>query len=162
MKWQVREAKITDYSGAVALMQEVYLLHYRQRPDLHKKVDKPLTKTEFKEILAAEQQILLVVIAVPFNEVAAICQLDLKDTFENENLVNRRYAYLNDLCVAKKYRRQGLGKLLYQAAAAKLKELEILELELTVWSFNQSAADFYQELGFKPRYTLLEHKLDNK
>ena len=64
--------------------------------------------------------------------------------------------YLDDLCVDKQYRGQGIGKKLYGYAIEKAKEFGCYHLTLNVWHLNENAIKFYEKLGMKPLKTTME------
>lgn len=65
-------------------------------------------------------------------------------------MVNKKVAYMDDLCIDKRFRGQGIGKKLFNFAVDIAKEKGAKRLDLMVWSFNKNAINFYSELGMKP------------
>lgn len=61
----------------------------------------------------------------------------------------RRYYYVEEFAVDANYRKQGIGKELFEFMLADAKKRNINKIELNVWKFNDSAIEFYQAAGFK-------------
>ena len=57
------------------------------------------------------------------------------------------------------HRKSGIGRELYDYAAAVAKAYEATGIELTVWAFNQDATRFYESLGMTPMNMTMEKKL---
>ena len=66
---------------------------------------------------------------------------------------------MEDLCVSKDYRKQGIGKRLFIEAKKLTLEFNVDSLELMVWEFNKDAIDFYENQGMETRSRILEMKL---
>jgi ribosomal protein S18 acetylase RimI-like enzyme len=70
-------------------------------------------------------------------------------TFKDDPIYRpRRFAYIDELSVAKRYRGQGLGRALMDAAHKFVLSQGIDEVELDVWERNAGAIAFYEKLGY--------------
>lgn len=58
---------------------------------------------------------------------------------------------MNELTVNEKYRGQGIGKYLFEFVIKKGREFKVQSIDLTVAEFNQSAIEFYKNIGMKTR-----------
>ena len=83
----------------------------------------------------------------------AFCKIRLP---EESNTAKNKVFYLDDLCVDEKYRRQGIGKALFNFVKEEGKRLGCYELTLNAWVDNKSACKFYDKMGMKPYSVNLE------
>ena len=60
------------------------------------------------------------------------------------------YCLIQDLAVAEKYRRRGIGKRFLKEAQSWYREKGIHRVEARVSKFNQAAGEFWSEMGFTP------------
>ncbi len=66
-----------------------------------------------------------------------------------ETMKSRHIAVPFGFFVQKEYRGQGLGQKLLEALIEKLKELEIVKINIGVYETQQSAIKLYEKLGFQ-------------
>ncbi|WP_454053048.1 GNAT family N-acetyltransferase [Clostridium sp. Marseille-Q7071] len=66
-----------------------------------------------------------------------------------EDEVNTKYGWVDDLFVSKEWRKRGIGKNLLIRAFKNLKDLDIKESRLEVWSANKRALSLYSSVGYK-------------
>jgi len=64
-----------------------------------------------------------------------------------------------DICVDEKYRREGIGKQLFETIKTLAKEINADFIELGVWEFNLNAKKFNEHLGMKTRISRMELKV---
>lgn len=150
MKFQIREATKQDYKSINKLIVEVHNLHLEVRSDYFKENDTPLNKGDYEELLDKEECKIFLV-ETQCKEVIACTTLRLVETEENSILIQRKFVYMEDLCVKEQYRGKGIGELLFNRAAEYTKEIGVSSLELSVWEFNESAIRFYESMGMKTR-----------
>jgi len=60
-----------------------------------------------------------------------------------------KYGWVDDLFVSNAWRKKGIGESLMSRAFNKLKELNVRESRLEVWSSNKRAMSVYSKLGYK-------------
>ncbi|HBB28761.1 MAG TPA: hypothetical protein DC000_05875 [Clostridiales bacterium] len=60
-----------------------------------------------------------------------------------------KYGWVDDLFVSNTWRKKGIGESLMSRAFNKLKELNVRESRLEVWSSNKRAMSVYSKLGYK-------------
>lgn len=152
---QVRKAEKKDISSILSLLDEVNEIHEKARPDIfkrgqkyHEKDVEALLKDKKVHILVAEEETILGY-AILFEE----------EQKEDELMKERRFLYLDDLCVDKKARGKGVGSLLLREAEKLARSLSYSTITLRVWSFNEKAIAFYQKEGYLPLYEEREKKL---
>lgn len=77
---------------------------------------------------------------------------------ENPFMRERDFMDVDEFCVDKEYRRQGIATKMISFIRNYTKEKGIKRLELNMWEFNQDALAFYEAVGFKTyrRYMEME------
>lgn len=81
--------------------------------------------------------------------------MDLKNI---DLLKDRYYAYIDEICIKETFRRQGLGKILFEYIYNLVKNKGADSLELGVWSFNKVALEFYKAMGMVEKNIRMEKK----
>ncbi len=154
MNIRIREAAEADFPAIHELMRQVHQLHLESRPDIYRDVD-PLTEEYYLTMLSDST----VLLALDGEKAAGFCVFQIRPSYSNPLLVPRKMAFMDDLCVHSDYRRQGIGKQLFEAACQMSKDEGAATLELMVWSFNENAVRFYEELGMTAKNLTMELKL---
>ena len=110
----------------------------------------------YNEILK-DNDIELIVITVEEKVVGytIIRYVDLKNI---DLLKDRYYAYIDEICIKETFRRQGLGKFLFEYIYNLVKNKGADSLELGVWSFNKAALEFYKAMGMVEKNIRMEKK----
>ena len=150
----IRNMEITDYNEIDKLIQQVHSLHVENRPDLYIELEHPLSKSEFEELVKKDDGISIV--AEENEVVIGLCIVSIRS---KSGMIDKKVAYMDDLCVDKNFRGQGIGKELFNFASDIAKKKGAERLDLMVWSFNKRAINFYEELGMKPQRYILEKEL---
>ena len=149
----IRRIKEDDYHLLKELASQVHELHYTNRPDIYLDGN-PLPKEYFENILKNENNINLV-----YEENNTIKGLLLAEKKENNKISitrERKIYFINDIVIDKKYRRQGIGKKLYNYLLELSKKEGLDAVELNVWPFNKIALKFYSSLGMSVKNMKLE------
>ena len=140
----IRKAEIEDFNKVHRLIMQVHKLHVKERTDIYKDVD-PMNFEEFKNELSNSNNIYLV--AQLENKIVGICFSQIKEISNNRIMKDRKILNIGDICIDKKYQRNGIGKKLYNQIVQIAKEKNIHNVELMVWNFNKNAIKFYENLG---------------
>lgn len=154
MNIRIREAAEADFPAIHELMLEVHRLHVKSRPDIYRDVD-PLTEEYYLTMLSDST----VLLALDGERAAGFCVFQIRPSYSNPLIISRKMAFMGDLCVHSDYRRQGIGKQLFEVACQMSKDDGAATLELMVWSFNENAVRFYEELGMTAKNLTMELKL---
>ena len=144
----VRIATSNDYLNVEKLWLELNKYHAGLEPNIIKKVDVYQTEKDFLEVLTDPKQDILV-IEVKDAILAAAWIMQREHT--GGQAIPTPVAFIQEICVSKNIRRQGLGKTLMIEINMWAKKRGLKEIEFNVWSQNKIALAFYQEMGF--RYT---------
>lgn len=155
----VREANVNDYIGISSLVLEVHNLHVENRPDVFLEVDNPFLKEQFEDLLNSNDTKLFVVENTDNKDLVAYSIVKIMATSCLPILIQRRFAYIDNFCVKDSYKRNGIGKLLFQHIIGYAKSQGASSLQLSVWEFNHDAINFYKAAGMSTRNRKMELKL---
>ncbi|MDK2828130.1 MAG: hypothetical protein PWP67_930 [Clostridium butyricum] len=158
MNIKIREATQNDYESISTLVKEVHSLHVKNRPDVYADVDNPFTEERFKEILDDDKTKIFVAEDCN-NDIIAYSIIEIMTTRNIPILIQRKFAYIDDLCVSSNHRRKGVGRMLFRHIVDYAKKSGYDALELTVWEFNSDAIKFYEGLGMTTRNRRMELKI---
>jgi ribosomal protein S18 acetylase RimI-like enzyme len=151
--WRVRPARATDWNAIVALQRELEGMHARLQPRFFRAGDEreppPLPETTGEAMLVA---------CDPAGRVRGLVRVQLYDTPRTPAMVAARRAHVEELVVAKAWRRRGCGRALADAAAVWAREHGAQEILLTVWEGNDAATRFYEQLGWRQVSRVLAKK----
>ncbi len=153
----IRDFKENDMDGSLNLYKEVSNIHSENRSDIYKKSTENLDEIYFLKIAQTEN--ILITIAELNSEIVGLCISEIKITKNNPLLHDKKVLYINTIVVSSNHKRKGIGKKLYNGILEKAKSLNIDKIELVVWDFNTSAISFYQKLGFKIKYNVMEKEI---
>lgn len=150
----IRLADISDGEEVIKLSREIHDYHREQRPEIFADVS-PYSK-QFYELMLNDENTNIFVAA---NEANAIIAYMIITTINYTNMVmlnKRRIVMIDDFCVAKAYKRQGVGTKMFNAAKSFAKEKQVDAIELCVWEFNDEAKEFYKAMGMNVKSRELE------
>ena len=145
MNVSVRLARPEDLVALAHLLDEIVAFHHGEDP------------TQFREPAAVEHYHYLeerlqdpdaaVFVAEDQGDLAGIAITVIR---EAPPLLNpNRFVLLENLAVATKFRRTGVGRKLVDAAVLWTRARDMQELDLNVYEFNHSAIRFYEAIGFR-------------
>lgn len=143
---KIREARIEDKKELIELLMQAQELHCKNRPDIFKKVTKQDVESEVIQVLESEDRKMIIAV----NDKEKVCGLvifRIKEVENHINLKNAKILYVGKIVVDKKCQRQGVGTLLMQEINKFAKELKCNRMELSCWSFNKEAIEFYKSQG---------------
>ena len=152
----IRLAKVRDYKSICSISKELQVYHLKNRPDIYKEERKTIYKRYFNELLKEEDvEVLVITLDEKIVGYSIIRYVDLKNI---DLLKDRYYAYIDEICIKEGFRRQRLGKVLFEYIYTLIKNKGVDALELGVWSFNKSAIDFYRAMGMVEKNIRMEKK----
>lgn len=150
----IRLATLTDIPELLALLEEIRQLHQEVRPDLFKADGGKFDAQELELLLYNPDK--PVYVYTDRND-KAVAHLFLQFKRSSSPVrITRKSLYVEDLCVGKDHRGQGIGQALMQFANSLAKEKDCYSVTLNVWNANKEAYRFYQKLGFMPQQTQME------
>ena len=140
----IRRAKEEDAEAIGRILYEVHAVHSAIRPDLFLPGRRKYDEAQVKELIQRTP----VLVAEDEGDVLGYAVCFLQET-EGGSMAAHKTLYLDDLCVDKTSRKQGVGRRLFAAVEALAREQGCYDLTLNVWEGNSSALKFYQSLGLK-------------
>lgn len=143
---QIRQAKIEDKKELIELLMQAQELHCKNRPDIFKKVTKQDVESEVIQVLESEDRKMIIAV-YDKEKVCGLVIFRIKEVENHINLKNAKILYVGKIVVDKKCQRQGVGTLLMQEINKFAKELKCNRMELSCWSFNKEAIEFYKSQG---------------
>ena len=155
---EIRRARTSESDGINRLLRQVLDVHHSVRPDLFKGDAKKYTDSELYDIIQDDKRPIFVAADGDGKILGyAFCVFV---RHENDNiLTDIKTLYIDDLCVDRKFRGQGIGKALFQAVRDFASDNGCDSLTLNVWSCNASALEFYRRCGLTPQKTIMEMNL---
>ena len=150
----IRRAEEKDIPRFLELLSQVLELHAAIRPDIF---IPGTTKYSGEQLTAKirnpEERIYS---AVDENDAVmgyAFCKIVRSDSV---NIIPSVTIYIDDLCVDKKFRGEGIGQALFSHVRREAETMGCFAVTLNVWEGNDGARAFYECMGMKPRSTMME------
>ncbi|PAB57392.1 GNAT family N-acetyltransferase [Anaeromicrobium sediminis] len=159
MNLKLREAISNDYIDISNLSIEVHNLHLKNRPDVYMDVNNPLLKEYFDDLLNTNNTKLFVVENTDNKELVAYSIIKIMTTQSVPILKPRKFAFIDNFCVKSNYKKNGIGRLLFQYILDYAKTEGASSLQLVVWEFNKDAVKFYESMGMTTRNRKMELNL---
>jgi len=156
MNLKIREAMSNDYNQICNLNIEVHNLHVKNRPDVYVDINNPLSKENFDDLLNTDNTKIFVVENLDNTELAGYSVVKIMDMQSISILVQNKFAFIDNFCVRSDYKRNGIGKLLFEYAVGYAKSEGATSLQLGVWEFNEDAINFYEKMGMSTRNRRME------
>ena len=145
-----------DFDIVNTLRKQVNDLHIAGEPAIFKGFTKPMQEY-LKEYFNSTDKLLIV-----YEENGTVCgyaMLEIIEKPERPHAYASKFLHIEELGVAKGFRGKGIGKQLMAKIKEIAKEKGLNEVELDVWTFNDSALKFYHDLGFTTYRELLKLKV---
>lgn len=152
----IRQANIVDIPRLIDLLHQVDMVHHRLRPDLFKPNTTKYSEQELALLLNNETKPIFVyddgdVLGYAFCQIAEV---------KNDRLLqDRKTLYIDDLCVDESARGKHIGKALFDYVRDYAKSIGCHAITLNVWTGNDSAIRFYQNMGMHPQKIGMEINL---
>ncbi len=154
---EIRRAEVRDIPGMIALLYQVGGVHHDIRPDIFRDHALKYDKKALEELLLDEKKPIFVAVKGSF--VAGYCFCVHKEFRNHSIFADRTELYIDDLCVDKSCRGQGIAAALYDHVVGYAKKRSFDVITLNVWCGNDSAMRFYEKSGLKPRNITMEMEL---
>lgn len=155
--YKIRKANEKDIPRLNKLLYQVHKVHSDIRPDLFRKGAKKYTDEELSKILCDETTPIFV---YDDGDVQGYAFTVIIDHKKDKSLMPYKSVYIDDLCVEKDYRGNGVGKKLYDYVLNFAKSIGAYNVTLNVWEGNENALNFYKKIGMRVQKTGMEILLD--
>ena len=154
----IRRAEISDIPEILRLLVQVCNVHQEIRPDIFKRDGVKYTEPDLMELLRDESR--PVWCAVEDGTFLGYCFCQWEEHPDGSVGFARKELYIDDLCVDEAARGQGVASALFRYVTDAAKNAGTDFITLNVWQGN-SALNFYEKMGMKPRKTTLELRLED-
>lgn len=154
----IRRAEDKDRESVLKLLSQVLEVHAEIRPDIFISGTTKYTPENLSEMFNDDEKPIFVAVNENDNVLGyAFCAFK-NQPFSN-NMVPFTSLFIDDFCVDAKERGKGIGTKLFEFIKQFAKENNCYEITLNVWEGNDSAKNFYNRLGMKPKETNMEYIL---
>ena len=150
----IRRAKVDDIPSILELLSQVLEIHAKLRPDIFASGTTKYSFGELKDIIKDDNRPIYVV--DEDNNILAYAFCEIKSPKCSSTMRPIKIFYIDDFCVDAKYRKQHIGKTLFEYILNEAKRLGCYEITLAHWDGNESAKEFYEKMGFKVKYSMME------
>lgn len=147
-------ARREDREAVDGLAKQVHTMHVAWRPDIYEMVDTMYTRERFD---AAVKQRQLYVAKID-NAVVGYVLVKIRD-YDWPGVVRRKVMVIDEICVEKFCRGQGIGKQMMEDVRALARAFRCTDLQLGVYPQNDDAVGFYQKCGFTIRSIDMQRKV---
>ena len=149
----VRPAGIEDVKSLCELYVEFHEFHVRALPDRLRSMgeaqsnDNQRLSNDIEKIIAGDDSTIF--LAEVDGQPVGLAEVYIREDKPSRHTVNRRYGYLQSLAVTEKFRRQGVGDKLIDAAEMWAREKGAVEMRLDIWEFPEGPLEFYEKTGYR-------------
>ncbi len=144
---EIRRATEKDLDALADLRRWVHDIHVEARPDFFKPLVSEASRENFAERLKDEKSVILI---AEESELVGYMVAIVRERPENQLRFAFKSLYIEQIAVARDFRRRGLAAKLVEEAKAIAREKGIHRLDLEVWCFNQEAQSLFRSQGFEP------------
>lgn len=149
----VRKANKNDVSGIMNLLFQVDAVHHDIRPDLFKGNTAKYTEQELVEILQDDQKPIFV---YDDGQILGHAFCQVSEYKDHRLMQDIKTLYIDDICVNEQSRGQHIGKSLYEYVRDYACSIGCYNITLNVWEGNDSAYQFYKNMGMRIQKTGME------
>ena len=147
MEIQIRAMRPDDFDAVQEIFRTVHAMHQENRPDLYRKLDAPLSRAYYTQMVENPGGIALC--AECGGKVAGVAYTYMKAPTENPVMVPRITAFMDDLAVHPDFRGQHIGAQLMQAVLGYAWRCDNIETVVSlITSDNEASIHLHEKLGF--------------
>jgi ribosomal protein S18 acetylase RimI-like enzyme len=144
----IRKVNIADYEKILPLMDSINKLHRQEHPEIFQEPIENNNDNDYLREQILDENVGFFV-AESAGDILGYIHASVRETPPISILVPRRYATIESLVVRQDVHRCGIGRLLMNAIRKWAKSIEVTNIDLNVYDFNQAALLFYENLGYK-------------
>lgn len=153
----VRFAEEKDLDRVNELRKQVNDIHVNARPDVFKAGFRKELQDFARVLLTGENSDILVA-----EREGVICGMACVEYIRKPETpygMARAFYHVQEIAVDTSYRRQGVAKELFEFMEEDAKKRLLNKIQLDVWSFNKSAIEFYETVGFHEIRKWMEYNI---
>ncbi len=148
MNFLIRQAMEKDYEGLNVLFEEIDEYHRKALPHIFRKPDGPARTRDFLSGILADQNATIFIAEIQ-DRIIGLVYAYVRSIPEIPIRIPCRAGEIDSIVVKREYRRYGVGRALMERIHQWAGRMKLDRLELSVWSFNKEAQDFYRELNYE-------------
>ena len=149
----IRRAEKKDIQGLISLLYQVDAVHNGIRPDLFKGNTSKYTEQELEEIINDDSKPIFV---YDDGKILGHAFCQISEVKNHRLLQDVKTLYIDDICVDEQSRGHHIGKALYEHVFNYAKSIGCHNITLNVWEGNDSAYNFYKQMGMHIQKTGME------
>lgn len=149
----IRRAEKKDIQGLISLLYQVDAVHNGIRPDLFKGNTSKYTEQELEEIINDDSKPIFV---YDDGKILGHAFCQISEVKNHRLLQDVKTLYIDDICVDEQSRGHHIGKALYEYVYNYAKSIGCHNITLNVWEGNDSAYNFYKQMGMQIQKTGME------
>ena len=149
----IRRAEKKDIQGLINLLYQVDAVHNGIRPDLFKGNTSKYTEQELEEIINDDSKPIFV---YDDGKILGHAFCQISEVKNHRLLQDVKTLYIDDICVDEQSRGHHIGKALYEHVYNYAKSIGCHNITLNVWEGNDSAYNFYKQMGMHIQKTGME------
>ena len=149
----IRRAENKDIQGLISLLYQVDAVHNGIRPDLFKGNTSKYTEQELEEIINDDSKPIFV---YDDGKILGHAFCQISEVKNHRLLQDVKTLYIDDICVDEQSRGHHIGKALYEHVYNYAKSIGCHNITLNVWEGNDSAYNFYKQMGMHIQKTGME------
>ena len=149
----IRRAEKKDIQGLINLLYQVDAVHNGIRPDLFKGNTSKYTEQELEEIINDNDKPIFV---YDDGKILGHAFCQISEVKNHRLLQDVKTLYIDDICVDEQSRGHHIGKALYEYVYNYAKSIGCHNITLNVWEGNDSAYNFYKQMGMHIQKTGME------
>ena len=154
---KIRLAIPEDVPGILELLRQVGQVHYNGRPDIFRDNAQKYGPSQVLSMLGKRETPILV--AYERKKVLGYCMMQIQAYYRDTVIRDHTTCYIDDLCVDENHHRQGIATALYRHVCDFAREQGCTFVTLNVWTGNDGAQRFYENMGMTSRSVTMEQKL---
>ena len=149
----IRKAEKKDIQGLINLLYQVDAVHNGIRPDLFKGNTSKYTEQELEELINDDSKPIFV---YDDGKILGHTFCQINEVKNHRLLQDAKTLYIDDICVDEHSRGRHIGKALYEYVYNYAKSIGCHNITLNVWEGNDSAYNFYKQMGMQIQKTSME------
>ena len=149
----IRRSEKKDIQGLINLLYQVDAVHNGIRPDLFKGNTSKYTEQELEEIINDDSKPIFV---YDDGKILGHAFCQISEVKNHRLLQDVKTLYIDDICVDEQSRGHHIGKALYEYVRDYAKSIGCHNITLNVWEGNDSAYNFYKQMGMHIQKTGME------
>jgi len=147
MPMRITKATADNLDDLVGLNRTVQELHVAHEPGIFRPFDATDVRDTLQKLL--DDPAATILLASAEGKALGFAQFRVTERKANAYVLPRTFIDVDQLAVAPDARRQGIGSALIDEIFAIAKSLGVASVELSTWSFNESAQRLFRKKGFE-------------